>query len=677
MISQLIADVEAMTTIISRLLVVSVVDVAKDFLVKIVIPVPHKVLAEAEATYENNGQPLTRGFGRRGGFGENRDNQNDQNGFSSGRGRNNYENNDQPARGTGFGRRGNFGETRDNQNDRNNYDNNEHRRGGFGQNDRNDRNDFGGRGMTKYLRREINYLNLGRNNYDNNEQSFGGRRGGFGGRRGGFAGRDNFDGPPRRDFNRDNFDDDRAPARSFIPKCRDIDEIFNDDNARAKVADNLFDTDCNVEVVNGPENVQIYETWEEAKFLPQILKNVQRSNYAKPRKFQQYAMPLVLDGYDVKGQAETGSALGRTSFAEEPDVPRRMKVSALVIEPTRELAKQLYEQASKFANNTDVKVNFCYGEYNMGVNKRSLETEGCDILVGTPGRMKHLLSEGHLKLEGLQFLVLDEADRLLEQSFMDDIVQMTQVSGFPDASVRQTLFFSATFEGEIAQIANELCRKDSVMIKNKVSTANKRIQQKFVLVPIDERKMYLLKMLKKESEENGGVLPKKLVFVEMKRTADYIATMLSDEGIKAQTIVLKPLREEATAGFRHGEYRVLVVTNVFARGMDFTDLGHVINYELPSGGDRGTYIHRIGRTGRLGEGVATSFFDPNHQADRDIAEQLIKELETTGQEVPDFVREATGGVFMSFARRDRDAPVSNNRGPVGGFDDDEINEPEF
>lgn len=134
-------------------------------------------------------------------------------------------------------------------------------------------------------------------------------------------------------------------------------------------------------------------------------------------------------------------------------------------------------------------------------------------------------------------------------------------------------------------------------------------------------------MLCLEAEENGGVLPKKLVFVEMKRTADYIATMLSDEGIKAQTVNgdrPQALREEATAGFRRGEYRVLVVTNVFARGMDFTDLGHVINYELPSGGDRGTYIHRIGRTGRLGEGVATSFFDPNHQADRDIAEQLIK-----------------------------------------------------
>jgi superfamily II DNA/RNA helicase len=128
-----------------------------------------------------------------------------------------------------------------------------------------------------------------------------------------------------------------------------------------------------------------------------------------------------------------------------------------------------------------------------------------------------------------------------------------------------------------------------------------------------------------EAAQNNGNLPKKLVFVEQKRTADLVATMLSDEKIKAQTVNgdrSQQLREEATEGFRRGEYSVLVVTNVFARGMDFTDLGHVINFELPN--DRDTYVHRIGRTGRLNAGVAVSFFDPEHPNDRSIAPQLIR-----------------------------------------------------
>jgi len=287
----------------------------------------------------------------------------------------------------------------------------------------------------------------------------------------------------------------------------------------------------------------------------------------------------------------------------------------------------------------------------LGVNKQSLWSKGCDILIGTPGRLKHFLKDGVVSAELLQYLVLDEADRLLDFSFMAEVQEMTSVKGFPSVKDRQTLFFSATFGENTRNLANELCKKKSVLIKNKGSDVNSRIKQELINVPFNDRKEFLLNLFKSEIKKKGS-LPKKMVFVETKRDADYIATMLSDEGIKAQTVNgdrTQELREAAVNGFRTGEFNVLVVTNVFARGMDFSDLGHVINLHLPT--DRETYIHRIGRTGRLNFGIATSFFDPDHPSDRDIVEVIMKELENAGQEVPKFLRSAKDP-FMSYAKKD-------------------------
>jgi len=457
---------------------------------------------------------------------------------------------------------------------------------------------------------------------------------------------------------------DRKSTLSFIPKNRDIDAIFKDDEDRANIAVDLYEQDGQIIVENGPENLAVIEDWKSSGLSKPILENIIRSKYLKPRNFQKYAIPLILEGFDIKGYAETGNGKSAAfllpiihmlakSFEEDLGEAnsRQMKVSALIIEPTRELAKQLYEQASKFAHGTGVTVNFAYGAYNLGVNKQSLWSKGCDILIGTPGRLKHFLKDGVVSAELLQYLVLDEADRLLDFSFMAEVQEMTSVKGFPSVKDRQTLFFSATFGENTRNLANELCKKKSVLIKNKGSDVNSRIKQELINVPFNDRKEFLLNLFKSEIKKKGS-LPKKLVFVETKRDADYIATMLSDEGIKAQTVNgdrTQELREAAVNGFRTGEFNVLVVTNVFARGMDFSDLGHVINLHLPT--DRETYIHRIGRTGRLNFGIATSFFDPDHPSDRDIVEVIMKELENAGQEVPKFLRSAKDP-FMSYAKKD-------------------------
>ncbi|KAI1719008.1 DEAD/DEAH box helicase domain-containing protein [Ditylenchus destructor] len=646
---------------------------------------------------ENNDQAAARtGFG-------NRDN-NDQAGARTGFG--NRENNDQVGGRNGFGNRDNndqagartgFG----------NRDNNAQAgaRTGFGNRDNNDQaggNPFGGRSgsgfgnsNSRFAPKNDNTDNAGSNsrfggnrfgsnqdaNNDStaagrsrfgqrNEDDGGNQRSGFGGERPNFrsndAGRDFGDGE-RKQREPETYHDS---GPSHVMKPRPIEEVFEED---VKVSENYMairEEDEDVTLSPSPETVVIVEKWEEANLDPKIMANIERAKYCLPRKIQSYAIPLILDGYDVKGHAETGS--GKTAAFLLPIIQNiikkkeadewksaRSKPFALIIEPTRELAIQLHDQARKLANGTGVSVSVAYGKFKKHDNLKYISTEGCDILVGTPGRLKDFIGGRYILMENLKYLVLDEADQLLEDEFMRDLRDISEADKFPKKEDRQTLLFSATFPPEVQRWADEWLREQNIMISNKKPTsANTKVAQSFVLVTESQKKEKLLELLKAELEkakaekgedvaEDDVKLRRTLVFVKYKRACDVISSFLSLQKIKATTINgdrPQNLREEALKQFRDYEMQVVVATDVCARGIDIKDLDHVINMDLPD--NYVTYVHRIGRTGRLKEGASTSFLDPLEGNDRALAKELVKGMQDANQEVPEFLQQAADGTLQ-------------------------------
>ncbi|KAI1730199.1 DEAD/DEAH box helicase domain-containing protein [Ditylenchus destructor] len=621
--------------------------------------------------------------GARQGFG-NRDN-NDQGGARPGFG--NRDNNDQGGGnsfgsrgGTGFGNSNRFAPKNDNT-DNAGADSNPRFGGGrFGSN-QDANNDGAAAGRSRFAPKNDNPDNAGAgsnprfgggrfgNNQDANNDG-GNQRSGFGGERPNFRGND-----AGRDFG-DGERKQREPETyhdtgpSHVMKPRPIEEVFEED---VKVSENYMairEEDEDVTLSPSPETVVIVEKWEEANLDPKVMVNIERAKYCLPRKIQSYAIPLILDGYDVKGHAETGS--GKTAAFLLPIIQNiikkkeaeewksaRSKPFALIIEPTRELAIQLHDQARKLANGTGVSVSVAYGKFKKHDNLKYISTEGCDILVGTPGRLKDFIGGRYILMENLKYLVLDEADQLLEDEFMRDLRDISEADKFPKKEDRQTLLFSATFPPEVQRWADEWLREQNIMISNKKPTsANTKVAQSFVQVTESQKKEKLLELLKAELEkakaekgedvaEDDVKLRRTLVFVKLKRACDVISSFLSLQKIKATTINgdrPQNLREEALKQFRDYEMQVVVATDVCARGIDIKDLDHVINMDLPD--NYVTYVHRIGRTGRLKEGASTSFFDPLENYDMALAKDLVKGMQDANQEVPEFLQQAADGTLQ-------------------------------
>ncbi|KAI6180786.1 RNA helicase [Aphelenchoides besseyi] len=294
---------------------------------------------------------------------------------------------------------------------------------------------------------------------------------------------------------------------SHIPVERSVDEIFKEDE-KHKQTNDFYSLDGQVTVENGPEPLTVIEKWEETEFDEIIMNNNQRSNYSFPRNFQKYAMPLIMDGFDVKGQAETGSGKSAAfllpivqklhdEFKDQEETEPLCSVSALIIEPTRELAAQLHEQAKKFAYETTVRVNVAY-DNKVYLNGESIYQNGYNILVGTPSWLIDFMSSDDrkaqfLKYDKLKFLVLDEADELLKLSFMPEVQKMVTSPTFPSVENRQTLFFSATFSPQIMQLSNMFCKPKSVIVRNKNRDLNQRVLQEIIEVPYENRKAFLFK----------------------------------------------------------------------------------------------------------------------------------------------------------------------------------------
>lgn len=323
-----------------------------------------------------------------------------------------------------------------------------------------------------------------------------------------------------------------------------------------------------------------------------------------------------------------------------PPPDRRAPITpvTLVLAPTRELAIQIYEEAKKFAYRSWVRPCTVYGGTPINDQMRDLE-RGCGLLVATPGRLSDLIERGRISLRNIKYLVLDEADRMLDMGFEPQIRRIVQEVDMP--STRQTLMFSATFPRNMQMLARDFLLDYIFLSVGRVGSTSGNIAQEFAYVEEEDKKFSLLEVLHADAEiaanSEDPLCNLTLVFVETKRAADMLCNYLIDQAFPATSIHgdrTQREREYAIQSFKSGKTPVLVATAVASRGLDIPNVTHVVNYDLPN--DIDDYVHRIGRTGRAGNlGKSTSFFNMNH--DKSIVKELVEILNEAKQEVPDFL----------------------------------------
>ena len=295
--------------------------------------------------------------------------------------------------------------------------------------------------------------------------------------------------------------------------------------------------------------------------------------------------------------------------------------------PTRELVSQIHDEARKFAYRSWVRPAVVYGGADISMQLRQIE-RGCDLLSATPGRLVDLIERGRISLANIKYLVLDEADRMLDMGFEPQIRRIVQGEDMPGTDVRQTLMFSATFPRDMQILAKDFLKDYIFLSVGRVGSTSENITQKIEYVEEADKRSVLLDIL--VSEGKTGLT---LVFVETKRMADTLSEFLMNNRLPATSIHgdrTQREREQALDTFRKGRTPILVATAVAARGLDIPNVTHVINYDLPS--DIDDYVHRIGRTGRAGNtGISTAFFN---RGNRNIVRELVELLREANQDIP-------------------------------------------
>ena len=347
----------------------------------------------------------------------------------------------------------------------------------------------------------------------------------------------------------------------------------------------------------------------ELGIIAPILKALEKQNYSEPTPIQQKAIVPILQGRDILGSAQTGT--GKTAAFAVPTLQRlsdsrphgshgHRKIRSLILTPTRELALQIYESFLAYGHYTGLRACVVFGGVSQKPQEHSLK-KGVDILVATPGRLFDLMNQGLVNLSNVEILTLDEADRMLDMGFIRDVKKIIVKT----PKVKQTLLFSATMPPEIAAMSKSMLN-DPVRISIAPETpAVEAIEQSVYFVDRNNKRKLLLHLLK------DPAIVSLLVFTRTKHGADRVARDLTKHKVKAQAIhgdKSQGARQMALANFKNKKTRVLVATDIAARGLDIEDLSHVINFDLPNIAE--TYVHRIGRTGRAGkEGISISFCD--------------------------------------------------------------------
>ena len=363
-------------------------------------------------------------------------------------------------------------------------------------------------------------------------------------------------------------------------------------------------------------------TFSELGLAAPLLRALRTENYSAPTPIQARAIPMLLDGRDLLGLAQTGT--GKTAAFALPILQRLSEIdrravsrrpSALILAPTRELAIQIAEGFKAYGRHLPLRHSVIYGGVGQNPQVKALR-RGVDILVATPGRLLDLMEQGHLLLDRTGILVLDEADRMLDMGFIHDVRKI--VAKTPKR--RQSLLFSATMPREVARLANEILDRPERVEIAPSATPVESIEQKVYHVPTAKKRDLL------ESLLGDPALFRVIVFTRTKHRANRVAQQLGRAGFPAEAIhgnKSQNARQRALEGFRSGKVQALVATDIAARGIDIDDVTHVINYELPN--EPESYVHRIGRTARAGaSGVALSFCDAGERAQLRAIEKTIK-----------------------------------------------------
>jgi ATP-dependent RNA helicase RhlE len=362
-------------------------------------------------------------------------------------------------------------------------------------------------------------------------------------------------------------------------------------------------------------------TFKELNLIAPVLRALETEGYTQPTPIQEQAIPIVMKKKDLLGCAQTGT--GKTAaFAipilqlleAAPKDNGHKAIKCLVLTPTRELAIQIGESFAAYGRHLRIRHTVIFGGVSQGAQVQALK-HGVDILIATPGRLLDLIGQKFINLRHVELFVLDEADRMLDMGFIHDVKKV--VALLPQK--RQSLFFSATMPPEIQKLANTILTDPEKVEVTPVATTAETIQQAIFYVEKKDKKQLLAHILADKQIERA------LVFTRTKHGADKVAKDLSRIGITAEAIhgnKSQGARQRALANFKAASTRVLVATDIAARGIDIDELSHVINFELPDVPE--TYVHRIGRTGRAGaSGIAFSFCDAEETDNLKAIQKLI------------------------------------------------------
>ena len=396
--------------------------------------------------------------------------------------------------------------------------------------------------------------------------------------------------------------------------------------------------------------------FESLNLCQPLLVALDEIGYVTPTPIQEQAIPLLIEGHDMLGCAQTGT--GKTAafslpildaMTEDPWLGKR-RIRALMLCPTRELASQIRDNVEEYARHLDIRSMVMFG----GVSQRpqvKLLRQGVDILIATPGRLLDLIGQGHVDLSYIQFLVLDEADRMLDMGFIRDIRKILAL--VPEN--RQSLLFSATMPPSIVELSRDILYEPVRVEVSPESTTVEAIEQSLMFVMKKDKRDLLTHLIRDENPE------KVLVFSRTKHGCNRIVKQLAQDEIEALAIhgnKSQGAREKALGRFREGSLQVLVATDVASRGIDVSDISHVINLDLPNESE--VYVHRIGRTGRAGQGgIAIAFCDENEGEYLRGIEKIIRQEIPVDEDHPFHSEKAK-------SRKGEKAPKKQQRGRRGG-----------
>ena len=413
-------------------------------------------------------------------------------------------------------------------------------------------------------------------------------------------------------------------------------------------------------------------TFDQLHLIAPILKALQEEGYTTPTPIQQQAIPKVLSGKDLMGCAQTGT--GKTAAFSIPILQLLHKkavqrsstrhIRALILTPTRELAIQIDESIAAYGRHLSSRHQVIFGGVSQHAQVNGL-SKGVDILTATPGRLLDLIGQGFISLERVEFFVLDEADRMLDMGFIHDVRKVIRL--LPQN--RQSLFFSATMPPEIIELAGTILKNPEHVAVTPPSSTVDLIDQRLYFVDKGQKKNLLVHLMHALS------VPSALVFTRTKHGADRLAKDLKKAGIEAEAIhgnKSQNARQRALANFKSRTTRVLVATDIAARGIDIDELAHVVNYDIPNIPE--TYVHRIGRTGRAGNtGMAFSFCDAEEKPYiKDIIKLIARNIPVvedhpfTGNSAPSPEPPKTSRSFNDVVKL-KDAPAAGTAKPKSNW----------